>query len=74
MNLRLQLDKTRSTSERFPVTRVLNSDGSVLGTLDVQSTAFGFPSLPSATASDLLLIATTVYTIDKLIAVLKALP
>src|SRR5579862_2531678 len=67
MDLKVQQHETRSTSERFPLTRVLNSDGTVLATLDVQSTAFGFPSLPSAIISDFLLIATTVYTIDKLI-------
>lgn len=67
MNLRLQIEKKSLTSERFPVCDIRGGDGSKLATLDIQATKFGFRTLPSDIAADFLLIASTVYTVDKLV-------
>jgi hypothetical protein len=67
MILRVHIDEKNSTSEGFPVSKILNDDGTALTTLDVQATRFGFPALPGWVAADFLLIASIVYTIDKLI-------
>jgi hypothetical protein len=66
MNYTVEIDKVASTSEKFPVTRILNGDGAAVATLDVQSTAFGFRRLPNAIAADFLLIGAIVYALDKL--------
>jgi 7-cyano-7-deazaguanine synthase in queuosine biosynthesis len=67
MKLRVQIDKENLTSEGFPISKVVKENGTPLATLDVQATKFGFPALPEDIAADFLLIASTVYTIDKLI-------
>ena len=66
MNYTVEIDKVASTSEKFPVTRILNGDGAAVATLDVQSTAFCFRRLPNAIAADFLLIGAVVYALDKL--------
>jgi 7-cyano-7-deazaguanine synthase in queuosine biosynthesis len=63
----IQIDKLASTSEKFPVIRIVDADGNSLATLDVQATAFGLRRLPSRIASDFLLIAAVVYALDKLV-------
>jgi 7-cyano-7-deazaguanine synthase in queuosine biosynthesis len=63
----VQIDKLASTSEKFPVIRIIDADGTSLATLDVQATAFGFRRLPSRVVGDFLLIAAAVYTLDKLV-------
>lgn len=68
----VQIDKFASTSEKFPVIRIIDADGTPLATLDVQATAFGFRHLPSRVAGDFLLIAATVYTLDKVVLRSKA--
>jgi len=68
----VQIDKFASTSEKFPVIRIIDADGTPLATLDVQATAFGFRHLPSRIAGDFLLIAATVYTLDKVVLRSKA--
>ena len=66
MKLRVQIDKKNFTSEGFPICRILRDSDSI-ATLDVQATRFAFPTLPGEVAVDFFLIASTVYTIDKLI-------
>lgn len=61
------IDKLASTSEKFPVVSITDQDGNSVGTLDVQSTAFGLKRLPSRNAADFLLIAATVYSLDKIV-------
>lgn len=67
MTYTVQIHKSASTSEKFPVVSILNENGSSLATLDVQSTAFGLKRLPSRVASDFLLVAAVVYALDKLV-------
>lgn len=67
MKLRVQVDKKNSTSEGFPISKIMNEDGTALTTLDVQSTEFAFPAFPDSIAADFLFIASAVYTVDKLI-------
>ena len=67
MKLRVQVDKKNSTSEGFPISKIVNEDGTALTTLDVQSTEFAFPSVPDSIAADFLFIAGAVYITDKLI-------
>ncbi|QHN03429.1 hypothetical protein FTO74_08670 [Granulicella sp. WH15] len=61
------IDKLASTSEKFPVVSIKDHDGKSVGTLDVQSTAFGLKRLPNRVAIDFLLIAATVYSLDKIV-------
>jgi 7-cyano-7-deazaguanine synthase in queuosine biosynthesis len=63
----VQIDKLASTSENFPVIQIVDANGYSLATLDVQATAFGLRRLPTRVASDFLLIAATVYSLDKLV-------
>jgi len=67
VKLRVQVDKKNSTSEGFPISKIVNEDGTALTTLDVQSTEFAFPAFPDSIAVDFVFIASAVYTIDKLI-------
>lgn len=67
MKLRVQVDKRNSTSEGFPISKIVNEDGTALATFDVQSTEFAFPALPDIIAADFLFIAGAVYITDKLI-------
>lgn len=67
MKLRVQVDKKNSTSEGFPVSKIVDEEDKCLATLDVQSTAFAFPALPDSIPADFLFIASTVYTLDKLV-------
>ena len=67
MKLSVQVDKKNSTSEGFPVSKIVDEEDKSLTTLDVQSTAFAFPALPDSIPADFLLIASTVYTLDKLV-------
>lgn len=66
MQYTVEIDKLLSTSEKFPLTRILNESGESIATLDVQSTAFAFRHLPHPIAEDLLLIGAVVYALDKL--------
>jgi 7-cyano-7-deazaguanine synthase in queuosine biosynthesis len=72
MKLRVQVDKKSSTSEGFPISKIVNEDGTALTTLDVQSTEFAFPAFPDSIVTDFLFIASTVYAVDKLIDRAKA--
>ena len=67
MTFRVQVDKKNSTSEGFPIIKIVDGHGAALTTLDIQSTEFAFPALPDNIAADFLLIASTVYTLDKLV-------
>ncbi len=67
MKLRVQVDKKNSTSEGFPISKIVNEDGTALATLDIQSTEFAFPAFPDSIAADFLFIASAVYMSDKLI-------
>ena len=67
MSYTLVIDKLASTSEKFPVVSINDHDGNSMGTLDVQATAFGLKRLPSRVAADFLLIAATVYSLDKIV-------
>ena len=72
MKLRVQVDKKSSTSEGFPISKIVNEDGTALTTLDVQSTEFAFPAFPDSIVTDFLFMASTVYAVDKLIDRAKA--
>ena len=48
MKLRVQVDKRNSTSEGFPISKIVNEDGTALATFDVQSTEL--PSRRSRTS------------------------
>ena len=67
MNFRLQLSRTRTTTEGFAEAALIRSDGTALCDVDLQTSMLRvLPTLQPA-AIDLLLVASSIYCLDKLV-------
>lgn len=67
MNIRLKVDPTTLTEGGFAVARLIFETDMSIRQLDIQYSELSPIPLPSSTALDLLLLASAVYTVDKVV-------
>jgi hypothetical protein len=67
MNIKVDIPRTGSTTEGFAPVNLVEQNGARLCQLDIQYSKFGVLPRPNPLAVDFLLLAATIYSLDKLV-------